>query len=74
MSEVSMDSQKTFGAGMLAGALFIVAADTVHWLITPMSHPDASDARWAGVVAQGVICALVALWLVMRQRKRQASA
>lgn len=69
-----MDSQKSFNTGMLAGALFIVAAQTVHWLITPMSHPDASDARWVGVVAQGVLCAAVALWLVLRQRKRQASA
>ncbi len=68
-----MDSQKSFNTGMLAGALFIIAAQAGNWLITPMSHPDASDARWAAVVAQGVICASISLWLVLRQRKQQAS-
>ena len=69
-----MNAQKSFDTGMLAGALFIFAAQSVYWLITPISHPDASDVRWAAVVAQGVICASVALWLVLRQRKQQASA
>jgi hypothetical protein len=67
-----MDSRKSFNTGMLAGALFILAAQSGNWLITPMSHPDASDARWAAVVAQGVICASVALWLVLQQQKRRA--
>ncbi|MHB1313565.1 MAG: hypothetical protein ACYC3L_16225 [Gemmatimonadaceae bacterium] len=68
-----MDSKKSFTDGMIAGALFIFAAQAGYWLITPMSHPAASDARWAAVVAQGVICASIALGLVLRQRKQQAS-
>lgn len=67
-----MNSQKAFNTGMLAGILLAVAGQAGNWLITPMSHPDASDARWAGVVAQGVLCGSVALWLVLRQRGRQA--
>jgi hypothetical protein len=57
---------------MLAGVLLALAAQAGNWLITPMRHPDASNARWAGVVAQGVLCASVALWLVWRRRARRA--
>ena len=67
-----MDSKSSFTDGMLAGALLIFAAQAGYWLITPTSHPDASDARWVAVVAQGVICASIALGLVLRQRKRNA--
>ncbi|HEY3285945.1 MAG TPA: hypothetical protein VGJ96_02365 [Gemmatimonadaceae bacterium] len=69
-----MDSDKSFNSGMLAGVLLALAAQAGNWLITPMSHPDASNARWAGVVAQGLVCASVALWLVWRRRARGGSA
>ncbi len=69
-----MGFDKSFNSGMLAGLLFALAAQSGNWLITPMSHPDASNARSAGVVAQGVICLSVALWLVWRQWQRRASA
>jgi len=59
---------------MLAGLLFALAAQSANWLVTPMSHPDASNARRAGVVVQGVVCLSVALWLLWRQRQRRASA
>ncbi|MHB1095293.1 MAG: hypothetical protein ACYC3F_03895 [Gemmatimonadaceae bacterium] len=66
-----MASDKSFNSGMLAGVLFALAAQAGNWLITPMSHPDASNARWVGVVAQGVICISVAMWLFWRQRGRR---
>ncbi len=65
-----MDPRKSFNTGVVAGLLFAIAAQAGNWLITPMSHPNASDARWAGVVAQGTICMSTALWLVWRQRRR----
>ncbi len=69
-----MGFDKSFNSGMLAGLLFALAAQAGNWLITPMSHPAASNARWAGVVAQGLLCLSLALWIVWRQRQRRASA
>ena len=45
-----------------------VAAQGGNWLITPMSHPDASDLRKYGVIAQVLICLGGSLWLMWRQR------
>lgn len=59
-------SNKIFKSGWIAGFLMAVAAQGGNWLITPMSHPDASTLRTYAVVAQVAICAGVSLWLTWR--------
>jgi peptidoglycan biosynthesis protein MviN/MurJ (putative lipid II flippase) len=63
-----MPSRNSFYWGMVAGMLVSVAAQAGNWLITPMSHPNASTARLYGVIAQGLLCLAAALWLVRRER------
>jgi hypothetical protein len=60
--------QQAFRRGVLCGMLVIVAANGVHWLITPMAHPDAGSVATALVVAQVVVCAVGAAWLYARRR------
>jgi Na+/proline symporter len=52
--------------GALAGMLSTIAAWSVNWLITPMSHPTASSARQTAVVVQLVLCLLLAAWFWRR--------
>ena len=63
----------TFGRGALFGFLVTMAADGVHWLITPMAHPEASTARFYAVVAQIVVCIAVAAWLYVRRPREQTA-
>ncbi|MBI2407753.1 MAG: hypothetical protein HYV19_05600 [Gemmatimonadetes bacterium] len=65
---------KTFASGMVAGMFLSIAGFSGNWLITPLRHPDASNAQRAGVVAQLVLCLAVTAWLVWRHRKSAASA
>ena len=50
--------------------LFLIAAKSGNWLLTPMRHPDASELTQWGVVAQGAICGVAAVWLFYRRRVR----
>lgn len=67
-------SNKVFKAGWFAGFLMAVAAQGGNWLITPMSHPDASPARKYAVIGQIVICLGASLWLTWRQNASAPSA
>ena len=68
-----MREQKAFDLGVLAGFLFAVAAFSVNWLITPMSHPSASSLQRAGVIAQALLSLGIALFLVLRRRTPRPS-
>lgn len=53
-------SNSAVGWGFLAGALIMLAADAVHWFITP--HPEASTVRTALVAAQLIASIALAVW------------
>lgn len=48
----------------------LVAAQAVHWLITPAESASASNARWWAVVAQAVLGIAVAVWFLCTARRR----
>ena len=50
------------GNGYVSGMFSVIAAWGGNWLITPAAHPNASSLREAAVVAQVVLCAILALW------------
>ena len=64
----SMKERTAFDVGMLAGVLLCVAADAGHWLITPMSHSNASAFQHNAVVVQALVSLGVALFLILRRR------
>jgi hypothetical protein len=64
-----MTERKAFDLGAVAGLFIAVAGFSGNWLISPMSHPDASGVRRAAVVAQGLISLGIALFLYMRRRR-----
>ena len=68
-----MTERKAFDLGAVAGLFFAVAAFAGNWLITPLSHPDASAARRAGVIAQGLISLGIAIFLYVRRRPQSSS-
>jgi uncharacterized membrane protein len=69
-----MREQKAFDLGAAAGFFLALAGFSGNWLITPMSHPDASALQRAGVIAQGLICLGIALFLFVRRRQRVSSS
>lgn len=73
-----MDINDIRGNGYVSGMLTMLAAWGGNWLITPAAHPDASSVRVAGVVAQVVVCAVLAIWFwrraVRSAKPAQASA
>ncbi|HST07221.1 MAG TPA: hypothetical protein VLJ83_03580 [Gemmatimonadaceae bacterium] len=69
-----MVEQKAFDRGMVAGFLFAVAAFSVNWLISPMNHPDASQFRQIGVIAQALVAFAIGLFLLLRRRPRRSSS
>jgi uncharacterized membrane protein YjjP (DUF1212 family) len=61
--------QETSKWYFLAGFLtLLVAAQAIHWLITPSSNP-ASYGRWWAVVAQAVLGSGFAVWFFLRARR-----
>lgn len=54
---------------ILGIALWFVAANGVHWLITPAAHPDASTFRYVWAWAEVVVCGLAGWRLIRRARK-----
>lgn len=69
-----MTERKAFDLGAVAGFFIAVAGMSGNWLITPMSHPDATPIRRAAVIAQGLISLGIVLFLYMRRRPRSSSA
>ena len=69
-----MSNSSAFERGVFAGILVAFGASAVNWLITPMSHPDASTLRTVGVVLQAVLGLGLGLWLIVRERSRRAKA
>lgn len=54
---------KRIGNGMVMALIGVgLAASAVHWLITPMDHPDASNARVAAVLVQALIGVAALAW------------
>ncbi len=56
----------------LALLLAFIGAQAVHWLLTPQSHPGASDLRRWAVVAQAAIGLIGAVWVWRRSRGAHA--
>jgi hypothetical protein len=69
-----MKEQRAFDLGMLAGLFLSVAAQAGNWLITPMSHLNASAFQHRAVIAQALISLGIALFLILRRRPRSASS
>jgi hypothetical protein len=69
-----MREQKAFDVGAAAGFFLALAAWAGNWLITPMSHPDATTLRRTLVIAQALVCLAVALFLFLTKRPRVSSS
>lgn len=73
-----MSDSSEFERGVFAGILAALGANAVNWLITPMSHPDASTQRTVAVAIQAVLGLGIGIWLIARERirriKRRAAA
>jgi hypothetical protein len=67
-----MGEQKAFDLGAAAGFFLAIAGFSGNWLIS--SHPDASPLRHALVIAQGLICLGIALFLFRARRPRISSS
>ena len=63
-----------FDRGVLTGTLLMLGASAVHWLITPMRHPDASTLEHAWAIAQALGAFGTAGWLLRFQRPPQQVA
>lgn len=61
-----MRDRPEFYRGAMTGMLFILAADSLHWFITPAAHPVASTARSIGVAVQAVLFLAGAWWFWRR--------
>jgi len=69
-----MREQKAFDVGVAAGFFLALAAWAGNWLITPMSHPDATPLRRTLVIAQSLVCLAIALFLFLTKRPRASSS
>jgi len=69
-----MGEQKAFDLGAAAGFFLALAGFSGNWLISPMSHPDAGPLRRALVIAQGLICLGIALFLFRARRPRASTS
>ncbi|HEY0081089.1 MAG TPA: hypothetical protein VGB73_20965 [Pyrinomonadaceae bacterium] len=54
---------------VVAFVLFLVGAQAIHWLTTPVAAA-ASDARWWAVVAQAVLGIGSGCWFLLKGRRR----
>jgi hypothetical protein len=69
-----MREQKAFDLGVTAGFFLTLAAWSGNWLITPMSHPDATPLRTTLVIVQALVCLAIALFLFITKRPRVSSS
>jgi hypothetical protein len=67
-----MGAQKAFDLGATAGFFLALAASSGNWLIS--SHSEASPLRHTLVIAQGLICLGIALFLFRARRPRVSSS
>jgi len=67
-----MGEQKAFDLGAAAGFFLALASFSGNWLIS--SHPDSSPLRQALVIAQGLFCLGIALYLFRARRPRVSSS
>ncbi len=65
-----MREQKVFDNGMMAGFFIALAAFAGNWLIT--LHPNASQARTAGVFVQALVCLGIGVYLILRHRPKSS--
>ena len=63
-----MSNSSEFERGVFAGIIIAFGASAVNWLITPMSHPDASTLRTVGVAVQAILGLGIGVWLIARER------
>jgi hypothetical protein len=59
----------SFSQGVLAGALIMVGADSLHWFITPAAHPGASTGRTLAVALQAVLAFGIAIALFVHHHR-----
>jgi hypothetical protein len=53
--------------GLVVVALALAGGQAVHWLLTPLDHPDASAARTVGVWIQAIAGFGGAVWAATRR-------
>lgn len=53
----------------VVGLWAMVGGQAIHWLLTPINHPHATDLRTALVVVQAVLGVGLALWFAVRPRR-----
>lgn len=68
-----MREQKAFDTGAVAGFFLALAGWAGNWLITPVSHPDATPLRRTLVIVQALVCLGIAVFLFMTKRPRVSS-
>ena len=66
-----MGEQKAFDLGATAGFFLAIAGFSGNWLIT--THPDETPLRHTLVIAQGLICLAIAVFLFRTRRPRISS-
>ena len=53
----------------VGGIWAMVGGQAGHWLLTPLSHPQATELRTALVVVQAILGFGAALWFAVRPRR-----
>lgn len=59
--------------GFLGGMMAMVAVCGIHWLITPMAHPDATALQSFLVIGQVVLGVVLAVWCWVAAGRVRAS-
>jgi hypothetical protein len=62
----------SFRAGVTAGMLLLIGASAVHWMITPVAHPTATDLDRVGNAVQLLAGFGGALFVTYRHNRRTA--
>jgi hypothetical protein len=65
-----MNDRSSFAHASTILMFMLIGAHAIHWLMTPINHPDASTARTIAVVGQAFVGFGAAWWLTRRSRQR----
>jgi hypothetical protein len=63
-----MNGSSSFGRASTIMMFTLLGAQALHWLMTPIRHPDASTVRTIAVVVQAFVGFGAVLWLTWRGR------
>lgn len=66
-----MEESGAFRRGVVVGMLLMIGAIAVHWMITPLRHPEATELEQVAAIVQLAVGFGGAAWLAWRQRSRE---